>query len=126
MDAKLNSRQNYVEYDRQKSRDHYRNNVESYQLKNALYRLRQGRKVNPELIKKLYFHFTSLHTTILYVLLVDRQSRINNVSYSPSRRSHPHAAEAQYRGMLDRGSARWIPLSSKPSASCTNALVSAA
>ena len=54
MDAKLKWRQQNVEYHRQKSRDHYRNNVESYQLKNALYRLRQGRKVNPELIKKLY------------------------------------------------------------------------
>ena len=54
--AKYNKgwREKHVEYHRQKSRDHYRNNVESYQLKNALYRLRQGRKVSPELIKKLY------------------------------------------------------------------------
>ena len=53
MDAKLKWRQQNVEYHRQKSRDHYKNNLESYQLKNALYRLRQGRKVSPELIKKL-------------------------------------------------------------------------
>ena len=54
MDAKLKWRQQNVEYHRQKSMDHYRNNVECYQLKNALCRLRQGRKVSPELIKKLY------------------------------------------------------------------------
>ena len=57
----------------------------------------------------------------------NRHSRIKTFPLTPT---HPFApsrrAEAQYRGMLDRGSARWIPLSSKPSASCTNALVSAA
>ena len=53
MDAKLKWRQKHVEYHRLKSREHYRNNLESYQLKNALYRLRQGRKVSPTLIEKL-------------------------------------------------------------------------
>ena len=53
MDVKLKWRQKNVEYHRQKSREHYRNNLESYQLKNALYRLRQGRKVGPALIEKL-------------------------------------------------------------------------
>ena len=53
--AKYNKgwREKHVEYHRQKSREHYRNNVELYQVKNALYRLGQGKNVSPELIEKL-------------------------------------------------------------------------
>jgi len=53
--AKYNKewREKHVEYHRQKSREHYKNNVELYRVKNALYRLGQGKNVSPELIEKL-------------------------------------------------------------------------
>ncbi len=46
-------RESHVDYYRQKSREHYQNNITHYQLKNALYRLRQGKTVSPELMEKL-------------------------------------------------------------------------
>ena len=46
-------RESHVDYYRQKSREHYQNNITNYQLKNALYRFRQGKTVGPDLIEKL-------------------------------------------------------------------------
>ena len=46
-------RESHVDYYRQKSREHYQNNITKYQLKNALYRFRQGKTVGPELMEKL-------------------------------------------------------------------------
>ena len=46
-------RECHVDYYRQKSREHYQNNITNYQLKNALYRFRQGKTVDPDLIEKL-------------------------------------------------------------------------
>jgi len=46
-------RESHVEYHRLKSKEHYKNNTAHYQLKNALYRLRQGKTVGPELMEKL-------------------------------------------------------------------------
>jgi len=46
-------RECHVDYYRQKSREHYQNNITNYQLKNALYRFRQGKTVGPELMEKL-------------------------------------------------------------------------
>jgi hypothetical protein len=46
-------RECHVDYYRQKSREHYQNNITNYQLKNALYRLRQGKTVGLDLIEKL-------------------------------------------------------------------------
>ena len=46
-------RESHVDYYRQKSREHYQNNITNYQLKNALYRLRQGKTVGLDLIEKL-------------------------------------------------------------------------
>jgi hypothetical protein len=46
-------RECHVDYYRQKSREHYQNNITNYQLKNALYRFRQGKTVGPDLIEKL-------------------------------------------------------------------------
>ena len=47
-------RESHVDYYREKSREHYKNNTAHYQLKNALYRLRQGKNVGPEFMDRLH------------------------------------------------------------------------
>ena len=46
-------RESHVDYYRQKSREHYKNNIAHHQLKNALYRFRHGQTVGPKLMEKL-------------------------------------------------------------------------
>ena len=47
-------RESHVDYYREKSREHYKNNTAHYQLKNALYRFRQGKNVGPKLMDILH------------------------------------------------------------------------